>query len=109
MTDNDKGWETRWAKEWKRLDMVAFAYGKTLAPRLKLAEERYERLSESALEYERETEETPETFARLNRLIGIADRANDAAQRLEERIEIAQKIASLHEDEHTERRRKVRR
>ena len=97
---NLEDWEKRWAKQWDSLDCIYWAYLKTLEPRLKMAEDRYEKLSDASLAYENATEDpTPLEEARLDRMIRIHDKANAAADRLEERIEIVKKIASLHEDE----------
>jgi len=103
------GWEKRAAKEWRSVDVACMAQKILLEPRLELAQARQEKLSDAAVLYEEETEETPETFARLNRMIDVANRAQTAVDRLEERIEIMGKVMSLHEDEAQLRTRKRKR
>ncbi len=86
-------------RAWRGVHMVASLKIQGLTPRLALATERAEALHESAVRYEAETPETPETFARLNRMIGVADKQGDAADRLEHRIALLKKVCVLQEEE----------
>ena len=88
--------------KWDWLDTYSrcFAHQTRLESRLKLAESKAERLGAASHAYERATEDpTPEEEVKLGRLIGLSDRAAEIADRIEERISITKKIASLAEDE----------
>jgi len=72
-----------------------------LKPRLKIMQERHEKLQDACTAYEEATEEdpTPAQEARLDRMIGLSNRANWHADNLEERISILNKIQCLIDDE----------
>ena len=87
--------------EWYFLDTRCWRRREALEKRLKVAEDRTESLLDALTEAEKadELDPTPENAARFDRIDLIHSRASSAQDILEERIELIQKIASLHEQE----------